>query len=143
MATRETKVLLPQGQRARDRDQRESTNVAQPTILLVDDEEVLRTLLTRILQDAGLGVAEAPNGRVALELADALGDSLGLVVTDIQMPVMTGPQFVREFRPRYPHVPVLYMTGRIPDDDYGELLLQKPFTGEAFLAHVRGLLDPT
>ena len=115
------------------------------TILLVDDEEVLRGLLSRILLDAGLAVAEAPNGRVALDVAEQLRDSLRLVVTDIQMPVMTGPQFVREFRPRYPHVPVLYITGRtatVPDDDYGERLLQKPFTGEAFLARVRGLLDP-
>jgi CheY-like chemotaxis protein len=124
----------------------ETTNGSQATVLLVDDEEVLRSLLSRILLDAGLAVAEAPNGRVALDVAEQLRDSLRLVVTDIQMPVMTGPQFVREFRPRYPHVPVLYMTGRtatVPDDDYGERLLQKPFTGEAFLARVRGLLDPT
>ena len=119
------------------------SGTSSPTILVVDDEELLRALLSRILLDAGLTVAEAPNGRVALDLADQLRDSLRLVVTDIQMPVMTGPQFVREFRPRYPDVPVLYITGRtasVPDDDYGERLLQKPFTGETFLARVRGLL---
>jgi|1185.fasta_scaffold933476_1 CheY-like chemotaxis protein len=114
-----------------------------PTVLVVDDEEVLRTLLSRILQDAGLAVAEAPNGRVALELADALGDSLGLVVTDIQMPVMTGLEFVREFHPRHPHIPVLYMTGRtatVPSDEYRDQLLQKPFTLQSFLARVTGML---
>jgi CheY-like chemotaxis protein len=114
-----------------------------PTVLVVDDEEVLRSLLARILLDAGLTVAEAPNGRVALDLADALGESLGLVVTDIQMPIMTGLEFVREFHPRYPHIPVLYMTGRMgtaPSDDYGDQLLQKPFTLQTFLARVTGML---
>jgi CheY-like chemotaxis protein len=117
-----------------------------PTVLVVDDEEVLRTLLTRVLLDAGLAVAEAPNGRVALDLADALGESLGLVITDIQMPVMTGLEFVREFHPRYPHIPVLYMTGRTataPSDAQGERLLQKPFTVQAFLTRVTEMLGVT
>jgi CheY-like chemotaxis protein len=114
-----------------------------PTVLVVDDEEVLRTLLARILLDAGLAVAEAPNGRVALDLADALGESLGLVVTDIHMPVMTGLEFVREFHPRYPHIPVLYMTGRTgraASDGYGDRLLEKPFTVQAFLNRVTSIL---
>jgi CheY-like chemotaxis protein len=114
-----------------------------PTVLVVDDEEVLRTLLTRILLDAGLAVAEAPNGRVALDLADALGESLGLVVTHVQMPVMTGLEFVRQFHPRYPHIPVLYMTGRTGtalSDGHGDRVLQKPFTVQTFLARVTGLL---
>jgi CheY-like chemotaxis protein len=65
------------------------------------------------------------------------------VVTDIQMPVMTGPEFVRELRPRHPHIPVLYITGRTsidPSEEYGDRLLHKPFTGQAFLAQVQGLL---
>jgi CheY-like chemotaxis protein len=93
--------------------------------------------------DAGLAVAEAPNGRVALNLAYALGESLGLVVTDIQMPMMTGPEFVREFHPRYPHIPVLYMTGptgTAAADGYGDRLLEKPFTVQTFLARVTSIL---
>jgi CheY-like chemotaxis protein len=114
-----------------------------PTVLVVDDEELLRELLCRILADAGLMVAEAPNGRVALDLAEDLGESLRLVVTDIHMPVMTGPEFVREFHPRHPHIPVLYMTGRSatpPADEFGDRLLHKPFTVQVFLDRVRGLL---
>ncbi|HEX2609492.1 MAG TPA: response regulator [Gemmatimonadales bacterium] len=116
---------------------------AAGTVLIVDDEELLRGLLSRLLADAGLMVAEAPNGRVALDVVESLGEALRLVVTDIQMPVMSGPEFVREFRPRHPDIPVLYMTGRsasAPTHDYGDPLLHKPFTGEAFLALVQGLL---
>jgi two-component system, cell cycle sensor histidine kinase and response regulator CckA len=117
---------------------------AAGTVLIVEDEELLRGLLSRLLVDAGVMVAEAPNGRVALDVAESLGEALRLVVTDIQMPVMSGPEFVREFRPRHPDIPVLYMTGRranlSSDDDCGDPLLHKPFTGEAFLALVQRLL---
>ena len=116
---------------------------AVPTVLLVDDEALLRSLLARCLLSAGFMVAEASNGRVALEMAERLKETLRLVVTDIQMPVMSGPEFVREFRPRHPDVPVLYMTGQgasISDGDHGERLLQKPFTGDAFLSLVQRLL---
>jgi two-component system, cell cycle sensor histidine kinase and response regulator CckA len=116
---------------------------AAGTVLIVDDEELLRGLLSRLLADAGLMVAEAPNGRVALDVAESLGEALRLIVTDIHMPVMSGPEFVREFRPRHPDIPVLYMTGRSASarsDDYADPLLHKPFTGEAFLALVQGLL---
>jgi CheY-like chemotaxis protein len=114
-----------------------------PTVLLVDDEQLLRDLLSRILSDAGFMVAEAADGRAALEVAGRLNGSLRLVVTDIHMPVMTGPEFVREFRPRYPDIPVLYMTGRatpVLDERAGGELLQKPFTVEAFLALVQRTL---
>lgn len=119
------------------------SSMSGPTVLLVDDEELLRDLLSRILSDAGFMVAEAANGRAALDVASRLDGALRLVVTDVHMPVMTGPEFVREFRPRFPGIPVLYMTGRaapVPDDGLGGELLQKPFTIEAFLALVRRIL---
>jgi CheY-like chemotaxis protein len=106
-----------------------------PTVLLVDDEE--------LLFDAGFVVAEAANGRAALDVAARLADSLRLVVTDVHMPIMTGPEFVREFRPRFPDIPVLFMTGRaapILDAGLGQELLQKPFTVEAFLTLVQRIL---
>jgi two-component system cell cycle sensor histidine kinase/response regulator CckA len=119
------------------------SSTSGPTVLLVDDEELLRGLLSRILSDAGFLVAEAANGRAALDVAARLDDTLRLVVTDVHMPVMAGPEFVREFRPRFPDIPVLYITGRAvpnPDEGLGGELLQKPFTVEAFLVSVRRLL---
>jgi CheY-like chemotaxis protein len=117
----------------------------QPTILLVDDEEFLRRLLARVLGGAGFDVIEAENGAAALRAAAGLDGVLRLVVTDIHMPVMNGIEFAREFRPRYPAVPVLFITGRdagITDDPafVDGHLLRKPFRSEAFLAAVAWLL---
>jgi CheY-like chemotaxis protein len=125
--------------------QNQDPTTQQPTILLVDDEEFLRRLLARLLDGAGFDVIEAENGAAALRAAADLDGALRLVVTDVQMPVMNGIEFAREFRPRYPGVPVLFITGRdvgITDDPafYDGHLLRKPFRSEAFLAAVARLL---
>jgi CheY-like chemotaxis protein len=117
----------------------------QPTILLVDDEEFLRRLLARVLGGAGFDVIEAENGAAALRAAVGLDRALRLVVTDIHMPVMSGIEFARQFRPHHPAVPVLFITGRdaaITDDPeyFDGHLLQKPFRSEVFLAAVARLL---
>jgi CheY-like chemotaxis protein len=117
----------------------------QSTVLLVDDEELLRRLLSCVLTEAGFGVVEAENGAVALETARRINGGLGLVVTDIHMPVMDGMEFARQFRPLHPAVPILFITGRdlpaspdvsMPTKD----LLRKPFRSEAFLAAVSQLV---
>jgi DNA-binding response OmpR family regulator len=114
------------------------------TVLLVDDEELLRRLLSRMLVEAGFGVVEAENGAVAMETARRLDGALRLVVTDIHMPVMDGLEFARQFRPLHPSVPILFITGRdLPPNPDGSALaadfLRKPFRSEAFLARVRSL----
>jgi two-component system cell cycle sensor histidine kinase/response regulator CckA len=115
------------------------------TVLLVDDEEFLRRLLSRILAEAGFGVVEAENGAVALETARRINGGFGLVVTDVHMPVMSGLEFAREFRPLHPGVPILFITGRdlppIPDVEVPQKeLLRKPFRSEAFLEVVSQLV---
>ena len=117
----------------------------QPTILLVDDEDLLRRLLARVLGGAGFDVVEAENGAAALRAAVGLEGAIKLVVTDIHMPVMNGIEFAREFRPSHPAVPVLFITGRDPgvtDDPacFDGHLLRKPFRSETFLAEVDRLL---
>ena len=117
----------------------------QPTILLVDDEDLLRRLLARVLGGAGFDVVEAENGAAALRAAVGLDGALSLVVTDIHMPVMNGIEFAREFRPLHPAVPVLFITGRdsgMTDDpaSFDGHLLRKPFRSETFLAEVDRLL---
>jgi CheY-like chemotaxis protein len=123
----------------------ESTGQRQ-TILLVDDEEFLRRMLARVLDEAGFAVIEAENGEAALRAADPMDASLRLVVTDIHMPVMNGIEFARRFRPLHPAVPLLFITGRDPGltDDPASLgghLLRKPFRSEALLDTVARLLD--
>lgn len=121
-------------------------SIARPqTVLLVDDEEFLRRMLARVLDEAGFHVVEAENGEAALRAAQLADGGLSLVVTDIHMPVMNGIEFAREFRPLHPTIPVLFITGRDPagteDPDYLDAhLLRKPFRSEAFLAAVGRLL---
>jgi CheY-like chemotaxis protein len=75
-------------------------NALPRTALLVDDEELLRRLLSRILGDAGFGVVEAENGEAALGSALMMDGTLDLVVTDNQMPIMNGLELDRKFRPQ-------------------------------------------
>ena len=112
------------------------------TVLLVDDEEMLRRLLARTLAGAGFAVVEAANGEAALEAARNLDGKLSLVITDISMPVMDGLEFARAFRPLFPHVPILFMTGEEPmaslavGSGVEENLLRKPFGPDLFLESV-------
>jgi CheY-like chemotaxis protein len=124
-----------------------SLSTPRRTVLLVDDEEFLRRMLARLLGQAGFDVVEAENGSAALQAAHAVDrEALSLVVTDIHMPLMSGIEFAREFRPLYPEVPLLFITGRDPAeaDEPARLngsLLQKPFRIEAFISTVDRLLN--
>jgi two-component system cell cycle sensor histidine kinase/response regulator CckA len=116
------------------------------TVLLVDDEDLLRRLLSRMLAEAGFGVVEAENGAVALETARRLDGALGLVVTDIHMPLMNGLELAQALRPLHPTVPILFITGRdlppaITPDVSESRLLRKPFRTEAFLGAVAELVS--
>ena len=125
----------------------ESTNPTRPTILLVDDEELLRRLMGRMLIEAGFGVVEAENGAAALEAVERLNGGLRLVVTDIHMPVMTGPEFARELRTTHPDIPILYISGRDAGASLGRgvpkgPLLRKPFRTETLIETVERLIGP-
>jgi CheY-like chemotaxis protein len=112
------------------------------TVLLVDDEELLRRLLTRMLMEEGWRVVQAANGAAALEAARELDGDLGLVITDIHMPVMDGLELGRELRSVHPQVAVLYISGRdlppsLGDSIPEERVLRKPFRTETFIAAVQ------
>src|SRR3954470_13298392 len=87
------------------------------TVLLVDDEEFLRRMLARLLDQAGFAVVQAENGCAALQAAQGVdSEALSLVVTDIPMPLMNGIEFARELRPLHPPVPLLFIAGRDPGE---------------------------
>jgi DNA-binding response OmpR family regulator len=118
----------------------------QGKILLVDDEELVRQLLARLLRDSGYMVEEADNGATALQAARRLDGSLSLVVTDINMPIMDGLEFARALRATDSKVPFLFITAMDPSlitaaGLKGEAMV-KPFTPDAFLAMVRRLAVP-
>jgi CheY-like chemotaxis protein len=85
-------------------------------ILLVDDNHIQSATRRAILEGAGCEVCIAPQGRQALELLSdpEIGESVGLVITDHLMPVMSGPEFVGELRHRGFSIPVVVLSG-FPD----------------------------
>ena len=118
------------------------------TVLVVEDESVVRSLTARVLEASGYRVYQAPNGAAALDfLATRLGE-VSLVLTDIVMPRMTGRDLAEHIRERAPDLPVLFMSGYSGDDIVqrglllpGASLIKKPFTPEALEAAVREQLD--
>jgi CheY-like chemotaxis protein len=118
------------------------------TVLVVEDEDVLRNLVQRILVVHGYTVFSASNGREALDLLRDGARGAHLLLTDIVMPQMTGLQLSEEARNLHPELPTLFMSG-YPDlaDPTGSHiprgadLLCKPFTSDALARAVRQALD--
>jgi len=117
------------------------------TILVVDDEESVRTLASRILRKSGYTVIEAKHGRDALLLADRHPNSIDLILTDVVMPEMDGPALVKEARVRFPDAKIIMMSGyavselepvEFPND---VVLLHKPFGSATLMRTVRDVLD--
>lgn len=117
------------------------------TVLVVEDNDDVRRLTMRTLQQAGYRVLEASGGQRALDLVEG-GAHIDLVVTDVIMPIMNGVTVAQEVRKRHATMPVLFITGYTPEHvlqrqplDERTALLTKPFKREAFLDHVRQMLD--
>ena len=118
------------------------------TILLVEDEEMVRGLAKRILEGCGYVVLEASNGAEALVLARQHEGTIDLVLTDVMMPVMGGFELVIKLIGDRPRIKALYMSGYTDQSltHNGELLpgvayLQKPFTPGGLAQNVRAVLD--
>ena len=112
------------------------------TVLLVDDDATLRGLLARTLADEGYAVLTAGDGEEALALAGTLDGQLGLVVTDIRMPVMDGLTLAAHLARRDPAPPILFISGFTADRNIPGPVLEKPFMPTAFLEQVARLLPP-
>jgi two-component system, cell cycle sensor histidine kinase and response regulator CckA len=116
------------------------------TVLLVEDDDGVRQLTRRILEQFGFGVFEARNGAEALELLDS-GPRIDAVVSDVVMPGMSGRELVGRLRLRRPDLPVLFLSG-YTGDELGEevrgqphqAFLQKPFSPDALAAALEELL---
>jgi PAS domain S-box-containing protein len=118
------------------------------TVLLVEDEEYVRSLVRRSLQSKGYTVLEARNGQDALRIAQQHRGSIHLLITDVVMPGMSGRELAESLTPLRPEMKTLYMSGYADDAilhhgvlDFGTALLQKPFTSEALASKVRQVLE--
>jgi two-component system, cell cycle sensor histidine kinase and response regulator CckA len=85
-------------------------------ILVVDDEELVRTLTVHVLERAGYEVVSVDSARGALELV-ASGERIDLVVSDVVMPVLSGVDLLTELQARHPDLPVVLMTGGSPEPE--------------------------
>jgi len=114
----------------------------------VEDEAPVRQIAARALAEAGYRVLEADSGHAALELAHRGGDPIGLVLTDVVMQVMTGPELAAAVARLYPDTPVLFTSGYTDGEIIrrgllapGAAFLAKPFTAEALVLAVRQRIE--
>jgi CheY-like chemotaxis protein len=117
------------------------------TVLLVEDEPVLRQKICQVMESAGYRVLVAGDGAQGLRLALEEARQIHLLLTDVVMPNMSGPRLAERLRTTRPDTKTLYMSGYPDMGEGSEALrtqpnfLQKPFTQEALLRRVREVLD--
>jgi PAS domain S-box-containing protein len=117
------------------------------TVLVVEDEEGIRQLAASALEQSGYRVLTAADGQAALEVCEALDDGLDVLVTDVVMPRMGGPELRERLIVRYPGMQVLFITGYAPQRQGaaaplpGDMVLEKPFRTSELLRRVAQLLE--
>jgi PAS domain S-box-containing protein len=120
----------------------------QDTILLVEDEEAVRSFAARALRMRGYNVLEASGGEEALEIVQG-GADIHLVITDVVMPNMDGPTMVKHVKKLKPELPVIFMSGYAEeafrrDEGAGDIhFLPKPFGLKQLAAKVKDVLSGT
>jgi two-component system, cell cycle sensor histidine kinase and response regulator CckA len=114
-------------------------------VLVVEDEEVVRTLLARTLERLGYAVETAEDPSVALPMLRERGDEFALVISDMVMPHTTGAEFARQVADWKPELPFVFMSGYtedvVPQASASGSFLQKPFTSEALATMVLKALE--
>jgi CheY-like chemotaxis protein len=122
--------------------------VTAETILLVEDEPEVRSLAREFLEEHGYRVLEAPSGSAALDLVERETGPIHLLVTDVVMPHMGGPELASRVMALRPSLKVLYVSGLMGKTVVcegavipGAVVLHKPFTAEDLARKVREVLE--
>jgi two-component system, cell cycle sensor histidine kinase and response regulator CckA len=118
------------------------------TVLVVEDEEVVRSFVCDVLNDSGYDVLEAESGVEAIKLVEDENTSIDLLITDVIMPKMNGRELSQRLATSRPDLKVLFMSGYTDNviGDHGVLgegmnFIQKPFTMQTFTQKVRSVID--
>ncbi len=107
------------------------------TVMVVEDESEVRELACEFLSAAGYRVVAAQDGIEALDIAERLGKSIRVVLTDVVMPRMRGPALVKQLKTLVPNAKIVYMTGYLEQSEGSvrfledTFLLEKPFSRES------------
>ena len=146
------KIYLPRAvapQRATPTTPHKNRPVGSETILLVEDDEEVRQVASRILRRNGYRVIEAGNGADALKVADNEDEAVDLIVTDIVMPEMGGTELAKRIREKQPDARILFTSGYTEDAvvrqsllHEGESFIEKPFTPATLAKKAREMLNP-
>jgi len=117
-------------------------------VLLVEDEEVIRRVVTESLERQGYKVIAVEDGSQAIAICERQDQAIDLLLTDVVMPLMSGPQLVQRVASLRPDLRVLYVSGYTDralvhqgQRASGTAFLQKPFTPDALARKVREVLD--
>jgi signal transduction histidine kinase/ActR/RegA family two-component response regulator len=147
------RILLPAVEEAVEERGPEATTPEAPvkgaeTILLVEDETVVRQLVAEILESHGYSVLQAGDGPSALELLRRHNEPVEILVTDVVMPGMSGPEVAQAVTSMRPGTHVLYISGYTDSAighhgvlEPGIAFLQKPFSADELTRKVRAVLD--
>ena len=125
--------------------------MATETLLVVENEAAIRSLVKMALERHGYAVLSAESGSEALDLVAAHQGPIDLLITDVVMPDLRGPDLARRLVAERPGLTTLFMSGYMDDalgDDTGSLpvlvdFIHKPFLPSALIAKVREMLDRT
>ncbi|MEM8997336.1 MAG: response regulator, partial [Acidobacteriota bacterium] len=146
-------IYLPQSTAApvsesQSRSRRAFKASGAETILLVEDEAGVRKVVLEILRSRGYSILEATDGVEGVAVARAFEGDIDLVLTDVMMPNMRGPQMVEALRESRPDVKVIFMSGYSDERALGDLvrrgeavLVRKPFTPNTLAKEIRDALD--
>ncbi len=146
------KVYLSEVKKDTDLEKKEQTHVDDPggseTVLIVEDNDLLRNFVQKALQGYGYSVLNAENGEDALMVCKEHDGQIDLMITDVVMPKMGGREAVKRLQPLYPQMKVIYMSGYTDNAivHHGVLksglnFLEKPFTPKGLVRKVRKVLD--
>jgi two-component system cell cycle sensor histidine kinase/response regulator CckA len=117
------------------------------TVRVVEDQDLVRGFIVQALNWAGYRVSAAANGKEALQLASALPEPVKILITDVIMPHMAGPELAKQLRCLWPGLRVLFMSGYSDQitpallDEPGTAFIQKPFVPDALAKPLRDLFD--
>jgi PAS domain S-box-containing protein len=141
-------VTHEQERRAAPKGAEPSAGSQGETILLVEDEEIVREPARRMLERRGYRVLAAASAEETISLLTGLGEHIDLLLTDVIMPGLSGKDLVERLLPQRPDLKVLYMSGYSQDVivhqgiiETGVHLIEKPFSADALISRVREVLD--